>query len=64
MLIRADLRDADLDEADLLGGDLRDADVRGCDLSGALFLTQPQVSSATGDGGTLLPPGLTRPGHW
>jgi uncharacterized protein YjbI with pentapeptide repeats len=64
VLIRADLRDADLDEADLLGCDLRDADVRGCDLSGALFLTQPQVNSATGDGGTLLPPGLTRPGHW
>lgn len=64
VLIRADLRAADLDEADLLGCDLRDADVRGCDLSGALFLTQPQVNSATGDGGTLLPPGLTRPGHW
>ncbi|MSW71260.1 MAG: pentapeptide repeat-containing protein [Actinobacteria bacterium] len=64
VLIRADLRDADLDEADLLGCDLRDADVRGCDLSGALFLTQPQVNSATGDAATLLPPGLTRPGHW
>lgn len=64
VLIRADLRDADLDEADLLGCDLRDADVRGCDLSGALFLTQPQVNSAAGDGTTKLPPGLTRPGHW
>ena len=63
-LIRADLRGADLRDADLLGADLRDADVRGCDLSTALFLTQPQVNGAAGDGATRLPTGLTRPGHW
>ena len=64
ILIRADLREADLTDADLLGADLRDADVRGCDLSTALFLTQPQVNAANGDRGTVLPAGLTRPGHW
>ncbi|PKH37803.1 Uncharacterized protein YjbI, contains pentapeptide repeats [Nocardioides alpinus] len=63
-LIRTDLRDADLREADLLGADLRDADLRGSDLSTALFLTQPQVNSATGSGATRLPEGLARPGHW
>lgn len=63
-LIRADLRDADLGDADLLGADLRDADVRGCDLSSALFLTQPQVNSTSGDAATRLPSGLARPGHW
>ena len=63
-LIRADLHDADLREVDLLGADLRDADLRGSDLSDALFLTQPQVNSATGDGSTRLPEGLSRPGHW
>ena len=64
LLIAADLRHAQLDEADLLGADLRDADVRGVDLSTALFLTQPQVNAATGDAATLLPAGLSRPGHW
>ena len=63
-LIRADLRGADLRDADLLGADLRDADLRGCDLSTAIFLTQPQVSSATGDAATHLPPTLARPRHW
>jgi len=64
VLIRADLRDADLREVDLLGVDLRDADLRGSDLSTALFLTQPQVNAARGDGSTVLPAGLTRPDHW
>jgi hypothetical protein len=64
LLIRADLRDARLDEADLLGADLRDADLRGVDLSTVLFLTQPQVNAANGDPATLVPAGLTRPGHW
>lgn len=64
VLIRADLRDADLQDADLLGADLRDADIRGCDLSSAVFLTQPQVNAAVGDGSTVLPGGLSRPGHW
>jgi hypothetical protein len=64
VLIRADLRDADLTDTDLLGADLRDADLRGCDLSTTLFLTQPQVNAAIGDGATVLPDGLRRPGHW
>jgi hypothetical protein len=64
VLIRADLRGADLQDADLLGADLRDADVRGVDLSSAVFLTQPQVNAAVGDGSTVLPSGLSRPGHW
>jgi len=64
ILIRADLREADLGGTDLLGADLRDADVRGARLGQALFLTQPQVNSATGDDSTVLPEGLARPGHW
>jgi hypothetical protein len=64
LLIAADLRAADLREADLLGADLRDTDVRGCDLSTVLFLTQPQVNAAVGDGATTLPEGLSRPSRW
>ncbi|KAE8765033.1 pentapeptide repeat-containing protein [Georgenia thermotolerans] len=64
LLIAADLRGADLRRADLIGTDLRDADLAGADLTGALFLTQPQVTAAKGDGATRLPPALTRPGHW
>ena len=63
-LIGADLRGADLGWADLIGADLRDADLRGADLRTALFLTQPQVDSAKGDGKTALPRGLRRPPHW
>ena len=49
---------------DLLGVDLRGADVSGADLSGALFLTQPQVNAARGDGRSALPGRLVRPAHW
>ncbi|MCP9985535.1 pentapeptide repeat-containing protein [Streptomyces sudanensis] len=63
-LIAADLSGADLRGADLTGADLRDADLSGADLTGALFLTQPQLTSARGDGATLLPAALRRPGHW
>jgi hypothetical protein len=63
-LIGADLRGADLRSADLLGADLRAADVRGTDLRTCLFLTQPQVEAAVGDGGTTIPGVLTRPAHW
>lgn len=63
-LIAADLRGADLAATDLLGADLRDARLDGADLAAALFLTQPQVSSARGSGSTRLPDGLVRPGHW
>lgn len=63
-LIGADLRDADLREADLIGADLRGADLGAADLTGALFLTQPQVNAASGDGRTRLPPPVSRPPHW
>jgi uncharacterized protein YjbI with pentapeptide repeats len=63
-LIGADLRGADLRRADLLGADLRAADLRGADLTDALFLTQPQLTAATGDAGTRLPASLSRPPHW
>jgi Pentapeptide repeats (8 copies) len=64
LLIGADLRGTGLGRADLLGADLRGADVRGTDLSSCLFLTQPQVSAARGDGRTAIPPVLDRPAHW
>jgi hypothetical protein len=46
-LIGADLREADLRRADFLGTDVRGADLRGADLTGALFLTPPQLASAS-----------------
>ncbi len=64
LLIRADLRGLDLGRADLLGADLRDADVRGTDLGETLFLSQSQVNACRGDGRTVIPGGLQRPGHW
>lgn len=64
LLLGADLREADLHCADLLGADLRAADLRGARLAGSLFLTQPQVEAARGDGATTLPEGLDRPEHW
>ncbi|MBD8043824.1 pentapeptide repeat-containing protein [Arthrobacter sp. Sa2BUA2] len=63
-LIGADLRGADLAGTDLLGADLRSARLEGADLTRALFLTQPQVNAARGNSNTLLPPVLSRPGHW
>jgi hypothetical protein len=63
-LIGADLRDADLRRADLLGADLRAADLRGADLTGAIFLTQPQLTAATGNAATRVPVSLARPPHW
>ena len=63
-LIGADLRGADLSSTDLLGADLRATDVRGARLADALFLTQPQVDAAVGDGATTLPVALARPRHW
>ncbi|MDO7905525.1 pentapeptide repeat-containing protein [Paenibacillus sp. JX-17] len=63
-LIAADLRGVDLRGADLIGADLRDADLRGADLSQTLFLTQPQLNAAKGDGETRLPEGFAIPEHW
>lgn len=63
-MVSADLSAAVFCRADLTGADLRRADVRGADLSGALFLTQAQVDSASGDVWTLLPDRLSRPAHW
>jgi hypothetical protein len=64
VLLGADLRGADLGRADLTGADLRAADLGGADLSRALFLTQPQLDSARGDGHIRIPPALRRPEHW
>lgn len=64
LLIAADLSGADLRLADLIGADLRDADLSGADLTGAVFLTQPQLTAARGDAATRLPAGLVRPAHW
>lgn len=64
LLLGADLRHADLRRADVLGADLRGADLAGADLRDALYLTQPQVDAARGDGRTRLGPGLRRPRHW
>jgi len=50
--------------ADLTGADLRGANLGGADLRDSLFLTQSQVDSARGDGGTRLPGGIARPAHW
>jgi hypothetical protein len=64
LLIAADLREAVLDRTDLLGADLRDTDLSGADLSTSLFLTQPQLNSARGSSGTVLPLHLRRPVAW
>ncbi|MFG3515332.1 pentapeptide repeat-containing protein [Streptomyces bobili] len=64
LLIAADLTGADLRGADLIGADLRDTDLTDADLSGALFLTQPQLTAARGSAGTRLPGSVARPAHW
>ncbi len=63
-LVAADLTGADVRGADFTGADLRDTDISGADLRAGVFLTQPQVNAARGDGGTRLPPTVARPGHW
>lgn len=63
-LIGANLSRADLTLADLTGADLRGANLRGANLERSLFLTQPQLDVAEGDGSTRLAPPLTRPAHW
>jgi len=63
-LLGADLRGADLRRTDLLGADLRGADLRQARMRTSLFLTQPQLEAARGDGGTTVPAWLTRPKHW
>ena len=64
LLLRADLRDSDLSRAELIGADLRSARLDGADLRDAIYLTQVQVNSATGDAATRLPLTLSRPSHW
>ncbi|MDL5155287.1 pentapeptide repeat-containing protein [Actinomycetospora termitidis] len=64
LLMGTDLRGVDLGRADLLGTDLRGADLRGALLGSVLFLTNPQVTSAVGDGSTSLPGRVHRPGAW
>ncbi len=64
LLLGADLSQAKLSHADLRGADLRAAQLTGTDLSTSLFLTQPQIESASGSATTVLPPHLVRPRHW
>lgn len=64
LLIAADLSGARLRRTDLLGADLRDTRLHGADLSETLFVTQPQLNAALGDGATRLPSWLARPAHW
>ena len=63
-LLGADLRAGNLIKTDLLGADLRSADLRGAHMADSLFLIQPQLTAAGGDGSTSLPEWLTRPEHW
>ncbi|MBD8890512.1 pentapeptide repeat-containing protein [Roseibium litorale] len=78
-LQQADLRGANLQRADLQGADLQRAMLRNSDASDAIILlaslasadlsltrnlTQEQINSTFGDGGTKLPGGLNRPDHW
>jgi uncharacterized protein YjbI with pentapeptide repeats len=60
-LFRANLVGASFDNAQLSGANLREAIVAGADLSKARGLTQSQLSTACGNGATLLPVGLTVP---
>lgn len=64
LLIGADLRGADLTMADFTGADLRGAQLAGATLTDAIFLTQSQIETASGDLTTTLSPMLTRPSHW
>jgi hypothetical protein len=64
LLVGADLREADLRGADLIGADLRGADLAATDLTGALFLTQAQLTAARGDARTALSEPLVHPAHW
>jgi uncharacterized protein YjbI with pentapeptide repeats len=64
LLVGAQLAGADLRLADLIGADLRGADLAAADLTGALFLTQSQLTAAIGDSRTALSPPLFRPAHW
>jgi uncharacterized protein YjbI with pentapeptide repeats len=70
----ADLSVADLRGADLSGADLSDAKLHGTSMAGAILayvdlrkvrgLTQEQIYSAIGNGGTLLPHYLRAPEPW
>ncbi|MFJ4168848.1 pentapeptide repeat-containing protein [Paenarthrobacter sp. NPDC089714] len=64
VLIAADLRASDLAAVDLLGADLRGARLENADVSLSLYLTQQQLNAAEGNGATLIPARLERPGHW
>lgn len=64
VLIGADLRGCDLAGVDLLGADLRDTRVEDADLSRALYLTQPQLSAARGNGRTRVPAAVSVPEGW
>lgn len=64
VLVGADLRGARMRFVDLRAADLRGADLSEADLRDAMFLTQPQLAAARGDGRTRLPRGVRYPRHW
>ena len=64
LLIAANLEGCSLRGANLYGADLRDARLAGADLTDCVFLPQPQLNGALGDGATRLPPMLERPAAW
>jgi hypothetical protein len=65
----ANLEGAHLKEAFLAGAHLKEAYLREAHLGGAILetatgLVQDQITRASGNSETTLPPGLTRPEHW
>jgi Pentapeptide repeats (8 copies) len=63
-LYGTNLTGAWLDYANLKGASLDGAQVEGAILEECRGLEQAQVDKLRGDGGTTLPPGLTRPADW
>lgn len=64
LLIGAKLDGCSLRGTNFLGADMRGVSIQNTDLRSALFLTQMQINGAKGNGGTQLPPNLTRPDFW
>ncbi len=63
-LTEARLHEANLSGANLYLADLAHARLYGTNLTDARGLTQEQLGAARGDRRTVLPMGLTQPGHW
>ena len=61
---RANLSGADLTAAHLGNWTLARASLRSADFTDATGLWEDDLTTAYGDSGTILPPGLVRPAHW